>query len=63
MGVHAASAKEREAAGRRIVFLGFAYPDAIDIRTTLPRGKRHVAVRGSVSPSSGAQPRLTEPGP
>ena len=64
VGLHVASASEREAASRRIVTLGFAYPDAIDIRTTLPRGYSHVPVRGTASQTSDAHPRLTpDPGP
>lgn len=34
----AVSARKRAAADRHIVTLGFVYPDAIDIRTPLPRG-------------------------
>ena len=34
----AVSARKRHAADRHIVTLGFVYPDAIDIRTSLPRG-------------------------
>jgi hypothetical protein len=34
----AVSARKRSAADRHIVTLGFVYPDAIDIRTPLPRG-------------------------
>lgn len=56
-------ASEREATNRRIISLGFAYPDAIDIRTALPRGYSHVPVRGTASQTSGAQTRLTDPGP
>ena len=52
------------AAQGRIVSLGFVYPDAIDIRTALPRGNSHVPVRGPASQTSGAQTRLaTDPGP
>jgi hypothetical protein len=50
------------AAQGRIVTLGFVYPDAIDIRSALPRGFSHVPVRGPASQTSGAQPRLTDPG-
>ena len=64
VAAHVASALEREAASRRIVTLGFAYPDAIDIRTTLPRGYSHVPVQGTASQTSEAHPRLTpDPGP
>lgn len=31
-------ARERDAADRQIVTFGLVYPDAIDIRTALPRG-------------------------
>ena len=63
VAAHVASALEREAASRRIVALGFVYPDAIDLRTALPRGYSHVPVRGPASQSSGAQTRFTDPGP
>lgn len=64
MAFDVARAGRREAASRRIIILGFAYPDAIDIRTALPRGYRHVPVRGTASQTSSAQPRLTpDPGP
>ena len=64
MADQVARATEREAADRRIVALGLVYPDAIDIRTALPRGYSHVSVRGSASQTSSAQPRLTpDPGP
>jgi hypothetical protein len=60
----AAGAKEREAASRRIITLGFAYPDAIDIRFALPRGSSHVPVRGMASQTSSARSRFVpEPGP
>ena len=52
-----------QAAYGRIVTLGFVYPDAIDIRTALPRGNSPVPVRGPASQTSGAQTRLTDPGP
>ena len=59
-----ASVTEREAANRRIVALGLAYPDAIDIRTTFPRGNSPDPVRGTASLTSSALPRLTpDPGP
>lgn len=59
-----AGATKREAANRRIVALGFAYPDAIDIRTTLPRGNSPAPVRGTASRTSSALPCLTpDPGP
>ena len=51
------------AAQGRIIALGFVYPDAIDLRAPLPRGESHVPVRGPASQTSGAQPRLTDPGP
>lgn len=64
MGSHVVSASEREAASRRIITLGFAYPDAIDIRTALPRGYSHVPVRGTASQTSDAHPPVTpDPGP
>ena len=59
-----ASVTEREAANRRIVALGLAYPDAIDIRTTFPCGDSPDPVRGTASQTSSALPRLTpDPGP
>ena len=57
-------AKEREAALGRVIALGFAYPDATDIRSTPVRGSSHVPVRGTTSQTSSAHPRLThDPGP
>lgn len=52
-----------QAAQGRIVNLGFVYPDAIDIRSALPGGYSHVPVLGPAAQTSGAQTRLTDPGP
>ncbi len=63
MVAHVVGAKEREATARRIVALGFVYPDAIDLRTALPRGFSHAPVRGSASQTSVARSRPTpDPG-
>ena len=57
-------AKEREAALGRVIALGFAYPDAIDIRSIPVRGSSHVPVRGTASQTSSARSRLApDPGP
>ena len=64
MAADVVGALRREAASRRIVDLGFVYPDALDIRTALPRGYSHVPVRGSALQTNGARPRLSpDPGP
>lgn len=59
-----AGAEQREAASRRIVDLGFAYPDALDCRQALTRGSNLATARGTVSETSSALPCLTpDPGP
>jgi len=58
-----AGAGRHAAAAGRIVNLGFVYPDAIDIRTTLPCGDSHAPVRGPASRADGARTLVsTEPG-
>jgi hypothetical protein len=54
-----AGADEREVAGRRIVDLGFAYPDALDLRHALTRGNHPGPAQGTVSKTSSARPCLT----
>ena len=57
-------ADEREVAGRRVVDLGFAYPDALDLRHALSRGDRPGPARATASKPSTALPCLTaDPGP
>ncbi len=51
-----AGAVQREAASRRIVDLGFAYPDALDLRNALTRGNSSGTARGTVSNTSTALP-------
>jgi hypothetical protein len=55
-----ASTAERETAERRIVALGFVYPDALDIRSVLPRGNSRVLAQVPAHQSSGA---LVQPSP
>ena len=63
MALDVVDAEKRVTTDERIVNLGCAYPDAIDIRTALPCGYSHVSVRGTPSQTSGAQPRHTpDPG-
>ena len=64
MAVHAARASQREAAIETLVVLGFVYPDALDIRFSLPSGHSHDPVRGTASQPSSALPQLpSDPGP
>ena len=50
----AVRSRQGDAAVTRIVALGFAYPDAIDVRTMLLRGHSHAPVRDAASSSSSA---------
>jgi hypothetical protein len=64
VAVRVAHATEREAVYRTLVALGFVYPDALDIRSALPRGNSHIPVRGTASqPSSALSRPSPNPGP
>lgn len=64
MAAIVARATQRDAALETLVVLGFVYPDALDIRTHLPRDRSHVPVRGAASQTGSALPGATpDPGP